>query len=806
MEHRQHRTRVLAPPFLVAAVCAAVLAPGCAPRAEYRAEIRRTSHGIAHITADTLADLGFGEGYAQAEDHLCSLADQVVRARSERARFFGRGERDQHLNSDLTLLHLDLYRQAARDLATMPAEVGEWMEGYAAGYNLYLEETGRDQVAGFCRGAEWVRPITANDLAAYHRIVTLAASVAFADAIATAQPPGAAGVATASAPARASDQASNGWAIGSELARSGRGMLIANPHYPWVGSNRFWEKHLVVPGDLEVYGVGLIGTPGVAIGFNRAVAWTHTVSAGERYTLYALPLVAGNPTSYRYGDAERALEAATYAVEVKGDDGALARVERTLYRSHYGPLLALPDFGWTSERAFALRDVNRDNDEGRPQWLAMNRARSMDEFQQAHAAWNAMPWVNTIATSAEGRAWYTDGSRTPNLSAEAIALWQERRTSDQETARAWRDGMVLLDGGDPRFEWQDDDGARDPGVVAFADMPQLERRDYVFNANDSFWLANSHALLTGYSPLHGLEQTVRSLRTRRNDTTLGDPRPEGPRGEDGKLDLAEMQAAILQNRGMTADLLRSELVERCGRTPRATLDGRPVDLLAACAVLASWDGRYELDRSGAVLFREWISQYAPEDLRGKGRLFAVDFDPADPIGTPRGLAPAGASGDLALENLARATELLARAGLALDTPLGAVQYAPRGSKRIPIHGGDGGYEGIENFVRRGPNGTTLEPEPLPPVLAGSRLLSAEGYVVNSGTSFLMALEYTDSGPRAEAFLTYGQSGDPSAAQFSDQTELFSRKEWRQVRFEAHDVAADVQASKLVRAPRGQPAT
>ena len=36
--------------------------------------------------------------------------------------------------------------------------------------------------------------------------------------------------------------ASNGWAIGSALSEGGRGMLIANPHYPWVGSSRFWEK------------------------------------------------------------------------------------------------------------------------------------------------------------------------------------------------------------------------------------------------------------------------------------------------------------------------------------------------------------------------------------------------------------------------------------------------------------------------------------------------------------------------------------------------------------------------------------
>ena len=44
----------------------------------YEATIRRTAHGVAHIAADDLGSLGFGQGYAFAEDHLCTLADQFV--------------------------------------------------------------------------------------------------------------------------------------------------------------------------------------------------------------------------------------------------------------------------------------------------------------------------------------------------------------------------------------------------------------------------------------------------------------------------------------------------------------------------------------------------------------------------------------------------------------------------------------------------------------------------------------------------------------------------------------------------------
>jgi acyl-homoserine lactone acylase PvdQ len=67
----------------------------------YKARIRRTSFGIPHIEATNLASLGFGEGYAQAEDHLCAIAEEVIEARGQRAKYFGRGPRDAYLNSDI---------------------------------------------------------------------------------------------------------------------------------------------------------------------------------------------------------------------------------------------------------------------------------------------------------------------------------------------------------------------------------------------------------------------------------------------------------------------------------------------------------------------------------------------------------------------------------------------------------------------------------------------------------------------------------------------------------------------------------
>jgi acyl-homoserine-lactone acylase len=129
--------------------------------------------------------------------------------------------------------------------------------------------------------------------------------------------------------------------------------------------------------------------------------------------------------------------------------------------------------------------------------------------------------------------------------------------------------------------------------------------------------------------------------------------------------------------------------------------------------------------------------------------------------------------------------------LALDTPLGQVQFAQRGGRRIPVHGGLGDEEGIANFVRSGANTTTLEPDaPVAPLVQGSRYLTRDGYPVTNGSSFVMVVGFTDAGPRARAILTYGESGDPQSPHFSDQTELFSRKAWRDILFSEKEIAAD----------------
>lgn len=769
--------------FFVSGILLSVLA-GCerspgtdTDGSRYHAEIIRTSFGVAHITADDFGSLGYGEGYAAAEDHVCNISHSLLEARGELARYFGAGDGDKHIASDAVVQAMDIRSQAFAALRQQDSDSLNWLRGYADGYNRYLSSVQGKSVGSWCDGAEWLQAITDLDLMA--RMVLVAQTLPrMAGALVAAQPPVAdasvAGPADEQQLALAADAAkldgmgSNAWAFGKARTANGRGLLLGNPHYPWYGDNRFWEKHLTIPGVMDVYGVHLLGAPGVAIGFNRSVGWSHTVSASQRVVYYQLQLVPGKPTHYYYDGRERALRQAKVSVAVRQDDGSLASHDQTLYFSHYGPILTLPGMPWNETSAFTARDANAGNYGLLGQWRAMSQAESMDAFIDAHRQWNAMPWVNTIAASADGRAVYIDNSTVGHLSAEAIDLWRQRLVEDALTAQVYEErGFILLDGSDSRFAWQKE-GAPVPGTVPFEQRPMLEREDYVFNANDSHWLSNAMAPLSGYSPLYGPEASARSLRTRMNIELIG----------EGEFSISRIQQTLFANESLSARLLQPALAQACADTE---------ELAAACAAISGFNGRFDEDSRGALLFREWLASYPYEDGMRGGDLFAVPFDPAQPVATPNTLADR----ELALQKLAQAASLLDFAGYALDAALGEAQFAYRGERRIPIHGGNR-YEGVANLmVSDIPDHPIALLEPAP--VDGSAILTDAGYPIIHGSSFILALAFDDHGPVAEALLTYSQSGNPDSPHFSDQTDLYRNKQWRPALFERAAVEADMQS-------------
>jgi acyl-homoserine-lactone acylase len=132
-------------------------------------------------------------------------------------------------------------------------------------------------------------------------------------------------------------------------------------------------------------------------------------------------------------------------------------------------------------------------------------------------------------------------------------------------------------------------------------------------------------------------------------------------------------------------------------------------------------------------------------------------------------------------------------------------FVIRNGVRVPVHGGSGidgttnvvGYTGLAPTVQD----PALLDEKRERLVAGSSLYRLDGETgtpIVFGTSFLMALEFTDDGPDARAFLVYGNTEDPTHADFTAATERFSRKEWRPIEFREEAIEEATTATVTVR--------
>ena len=735
------------------------------PAAQASADIRRTSFGVPHIRAENERGLGFGIGYAYAQDNLCLLANEIVTVNGQRSRYFGPEqftvEQRENRVSDLFFTWLNTPAAVKAFWDAQPAQVHDLVEGYAAGYNRYLAERRQQGLPQQCQG-EWVRDISAEDLVKLTRRLLVEGGVGqFAEALAGATPPqataqlGSDARAYQLADARlrrfALDRGSNAVAVGSERSFNGRGMLLANPHFPWVGGMRFYQMHLTIPGKLDVMGAALPGLPMINIGFNQHLAWTHTVDSSKHFTLYRLQLDPKDPTRYLLDGKSLPLNKQTVTVQVKQADGQVVPVSRDVYSSQFGPIVQWPGkLDWDHQYAYSLRDANLDNDRVLTQWYAMNQASSLKALQDSVHKLQGIPWVNTLAVDDKGQTLYMNLSVVPNVSADKLAKCSDPRIGMQ---------MIVLDGSNSACAWDIDPQAAQKGIYAASQLPQLLRKDFVQHSNDSAWLANPAQPLTGFSPLISQDGQPLGLRSRFALERLN------ILGKKGPLAVKDLQQMVMDDNVYLATQVLPDLLKFCA----ADLGADAAALKPVCASLKGWDGRANLDSGIGLVHFQNIMQA----LQASPDVWRVPFDPKDPQHTPRGLAIEQPAVSKALREALLASAATAqKMGLKPETRWGDIQVASSGAQQTAIHGGPGTL-GIYNAIQSVPR--------------------EDGKLeVVSGTSYLQVVTFDDKGPHAQGLLAFSLSSDPESKYSRDQTEAFSKKQWSVLPFTEQQIAADPQ--------------
>jgi acyl-homoserine-lactone acylase len=381
-----------------------------------------------------------------------------------------------------------------------------------------------------------------------------------------------------------------------------------------------------------------------------------------------------------------------------------------------------------------------------------------------------VPWVHTIAADDTGQAFYADMSVVPHITNRQIdtCITPGIGAALKQLAR-----LPVLDGSRSACEWGSDPDAAVPGIYGPAALPKLHRDDYVAISNDNHWLTNPTKPLEGYPYVMGAERTPRSLRTRLGIRMI-QQRLDGTDGRPGKeFTLDQLQETMFDNRHYAGELIGNDLVAECNKAPTVTLDGgTTINVEAACRVLKDWDRHVNLNSAGAPLFREFMESAFPSP-RG---FFADRFNPNDPVNTPSKLNRLNPDIRRAI---GKAVKKPQDANISLGVKLEDVQFARRNNEHIPIHGGAEGNS-IFNAI-------------LAPFSA-----EAGGYPDTiAGSSFVMAVEFTNQGPRGRSILTYSQSTNPASPHFADQTHLYSQKQWIDMLFTEADIAKDAKSLSTV---------
>ena len=776
--------------FLIGGIAAVVPGLVAMPASEasspsYSATITRTDHDIPHIVAKNFGSLGFGSGYAAAQTTICTLADTVLTARGQRSKYLGPtamyddqvGMQGTNLQTDALVTDIHNRKVVEKLLADPKAgpgsEARSMIAGYAAGVNKYLRDIGGTKNISdpACRGAAYIKPnATALDIWYGVYLANLIASTGhFLKEIVDADPPtlnepglplGLDDAVFSPLPAIPLDVTklltgklpigSNATAIGKSATTTGSGMILGNPHFPWRGRYRFTQQHLTIPGKYNVAGGSLVGSPVVNIGWNNNVAWSHTVSTAYRFTPYEYQTVVSS-TKYLYGGKLKDLDHRIVHIQAKKADGTLETLTEDMYRTPEGYVLEAPGqfMGWTPLSFWAIRDANGEQLRTIDSFLNMGKAKNVHDLLAKQDAGGGIPWVNTIAADRNGEVLYADHSVVPNVS---NAMANNCMTVIGRVLNLAA-GLPGLDGGRAATTcaWGTDSDAERPGIFGPKNLPAAFRKDWVMNANDSYWLPNPKQKLEGYARIIGCEKCQRTMRTRMVDHYVLDQLKKS------KISPAILRGFEHQNRVWAAEAIgtNADLVTVCVKA-----EGKMTD---ACEALKNWDRHSNINSRGYALFEAFVTRFPTSALPitiGPDKAWKVQFSADDPVETPRDLDESQTG---IVDAMKSAIADLRAKKVPMNATWGSLQVAgDDGVPPIPLGGGDGDLAGNANAMHsRTPVQNTKYYKP-----------------ITYGSSHIQAISFLPHDKvDAKTILTYGQSENPKKASSSDQTRLFSQKKW-----------------------------
>ncbi len=559
-----------------------------------RVTVVRDPHGVPHISASSLDDLLFAQGYVTAQDRLWQM---------DATRRFAAGELAQVLGPDLLRLDrqqriLQIRAVAERLARNLSPHDRAQLDAYARGVNAYID-THQDTLPLEFRVLRYrPQPWTAKD----SLLVTLSMSQALnhgpsrtelsreailaklgpelaADLYPSTSPrdlpptvsatpqtapthspragKGATNI-TGFSPAPAAADAwteplapgSNNWVLSGVHTVSGKPLLSNDMHLPHQLPTVWYEAHLTLrtPGasaaELDVAGVTLPGYPWVIAGHNARIAWGYTSLMPDVEDVYIEQFNAQG--EYQTPDGWKAPERRQEVIHVR--DAPDVTLDVLLTR--HGPIITELVPGET--RRLALSWTIYEGESIQASFLPVNRAGNWQEFRQAFSTVVSPP-LNVVYADVDGHIGYQAAGRLP--------------------IRAAGDGTLPVPGQDDAHEWT--------GSVPFEQLPS------VFDPPSGI-LATANGRVTPDGYPHVLAtQWAAPYRTERIYQLLGSGK---------KFTAADMLAVQMDVYSAFDHLCAQHFAAALERTPGASARAREAGNL-----LRAWDGHVTADSAAATL-------------------------------------------------------------------------------------------------------------------------------------------------------------------------------------------------------------
>jgi len=535
---------------------------------------------------------------------------------------------------------------------------------------------------------------------------------------------------------------SNNWAVAPQRTAAHHALLAGDPHLDLTLPSIWYEMHIVVPGRLDVAGVGFPGVPGVVIGFNRDVAWTFTNTGSDVNDYYAETVDDTlHPARYRVDGAWRPLEK---RVEAYRDKTRGVIRNDTLYFTHRGPMTRHGD-KWVSMR-----------------WTVYEPSSENDNFLKAGYARNAGEWLDALKSFIAPTQNGLVADRAGNIAIRSAGHYPIRPGDGR--------GDVIRDGSSSASDWL---GYIPTSKYPFAMNPA---QGYLASANQQPVDPRVNPSYMGsawYSPWRAI---------RINDLLRADSAvtPEAMRRY--QTDAGSARADALVPRFLAA----VEREDSAGRADR--------ELREAAALLREWDRRYTKSNKRALLF-----EMAMQEVMSR----TWDELMPDGGGSATSTTQRLPEGQILVELMATPTnpwwENRRTANVVEDRDAILAASLRAGlAKARKIHGDPDGNGWLWSNVQ---HANIYHLTRIPafsalgiPVQGGPATLSPSGVSGTQGASWRMVVEL---GPEVHAWATYpgGQSGNPASPRYTDRLRLWQRGELAPVLFPR--TPADLPANRVI---------